>query len=105
MLKEYVLEKKKINGKRELMSLLVEDSSLVGMSPKIQKKIAQEMSIVQYYEEKAKSLMEKEHDSTFLGFVERNLFREAFKIKKRNIPMFIMALLGQSNHIFDIEKN
>ena len=104
MLKEYVLEKKKINGKRELMSLLVEDSSLVGMSPKIQKKIAQEMSIVQYYEEKAKSLMEKEHDSTFFGFVERNLFREAFKIKKRKIPMFIMALLGQSNHIFNFEK-
>ena len=48
------------------------------------------MSIVQYYEEKAKSLMEKEHDSTFLGFVERNLFREAFKIKNK-ILMFIMA--------------
>ena len=55
MLKEYVLEKKKINGKKELMSLLIEDSSLVGMSPKIKKKIAQEMSIVQQYEEKAKS--------------------------------------------------
>ena len=98
MLKEYVLEKKKINGKEELMGLLIEDTNLVGMSPKIQKKIGQEMSIVDYYEEKARRLMQREHHSSIFGFVERNFFREAFKIKKNDLKgkicyplMFIMA--------------
>ena len=82
MIKEYILENRKINGKGESMGLLIEDTDLVGMSHKIQKKISQEMSIVQYYEEKGRSLLEKEHHSSLLGFVERNIFREAFKIAK-----------------------